>query len=80
MNGEDKPIVWLYGEVKTPPFTLEARLEAGLFLRRLQQRENLGMPHSRGPCLTLGSAVTNYGFGIGIKIGASCIGSMTMRL
>jgi phage-related protein len=47
MNGEDKPIVWLHGEIKTPPFTQAARLEAGLLLRRLQQGESLGMPHSR---------------------------------
>jgi phage-related protein len=47
MNEGDKPIVWLHGEVKTPPFSRAARLEAGLLLRRLQQGENLGMPHSR---------------------------------
>jgi phage-related protein len=43
----DKPLVWLEGEVKTPPFSLTARLEAGYLLRRLQQGETLGMPHSR---------------------------------
>lgn len=42
-----KPISWLHGEVKTPPFTLAARLEAGVLLRRLQNGENIGMPHSR---------------------------------
>ena len=47
MNGEDKPVVWLHGEVKTPPFTQAARLEAGLLLRRLQQGESIRMPHSR---------------------------------
>jgi len=47
MNGEDKPVVWLHAEVKTPPFTPAARLEAGLLLRRLQRGENIGMPHSR---------------------------------
>ncbi|WP_105483632.1 type II toxin-antitoxin system RelE/ParE family toxin [Abditibacterium utsteinense] len=47
MNGEDKPLVWLHGEVKTPPFTPAARFETGLLLRQLQQGENLGMPHSR---------------------------------
>ncbi len=34
---EDKPLVWLSGEVKTPPFSTEARLEAGFLLRRLQR-------------------------------------------
>ena len=47
MNEEGKPIVWLHGEVKTPPFTQAARLEAGLLLRRLQEGENIGLPQSR---------------------------------
>ena len=47
MSDEDKPVVWLHGEVKTPPFTQAARLEAGLLLRRLQGGENIGLPQSR---------------------------------
>jgi phage-related protein len=47
MTAEDKPVVWLHGEVKTPPFSQAARLEAGLLLRRLQQGESIGMPQSR---------------------------------
>jgi phage-related protein len=43
----DKPLVWLEGEIKTPPFSPEARLEAGYLLRKLQQGETLGMPNSR---------------------------------
>ena len=43
----DKPLVWLEGEIKTPPFSQDARLEAGYLLRKLQQGETLGMPHSR---------------------------------
>lgn len=43
----DKPLIWLRGEVKTPPFSAAARLEAGWLLRRLQRGEKLGMPHSR---------------------------------
>ena len=43
----DKPLVWLSGEVKTPPFSAEARVEAGMLLRRLQRGESIGMPHSR---------------------------------
>lgn len=43
----DKPLVWLRGEVKTPPFSAAARLEAGGLLRRLQAGETFGMPHSR---------------------------------
>lgn len=47
MNGTDRPLVWLHGEIKTPPFSSAARLEAGLLLRRLQRGENLGLPQSR---------------------------------
>lgn len=47
MNGDDKPLVWLEGEIKTPPFSENARIEAGTLLRRLQQGENIGLPHSR---------------------------------
>ena len=47
MNGADKPLRWLHGEVKTPPFSRAARLEAGLLLRRLQQGESPSLPHSR---------------------------------
>ena len=43
----DKPLVWLKGEVKTPPFSSTARLEVGYLLRRLQQGETVGMPQSR---------------------------------
>ena len=54
MNAGDKPLRWLHGEVKTPPFSSEARLEAGLLLRRLQQGEKLSLPHSR-PMSDIGS-------------------------
>jgi phage-related protein len=43
----DKPLVWLQGEVKTPPFSEEGRIEAGTLLRRLQRGEKLGLPQSR---------------------------------
>ncbi len=42
-----KPLDWLSGEIKTPPFSPAARLEAGILLRRVQEGESLGMPHSR---------------------------------
>jgi phage-related protein len=47
MSLDDKPLVWLHGEVKTPPFSELARLEAGYLLRLLQQGERLPMPQSR---------------------------------
>lgn len=43
----NKPLVWLHGEIKTPPFSMVARIEAGILLRKLQQGEKLSMPHSR---------------------------------
>ena len=46
-NQGDKPLVWLKGGVKTPPFSNQARLETGLLLRRLQQGQGLSLPHSR---------------------------------
>jgi phage-related protein len=50
----DKPLVWLHGEIKTPPFTSAARVEAGFLLRRLQRGDVLGMPVSR-PMPTIGA-------------------------
>jgi phage-related protein len=47
MEHQSKPLVWLHGEVKTPPFSQEARIEAGVLLRQLQEGENLELPHSR---------------------------------
>ncbi len=47
MSPKDKPLVWLHGEVTTPPLTRAARIEAGFLLRRLQQGDRVAMPHSR---------------------------------
>ncbi|MEM1261348.1 MAG: type II toxin-antitoxin system RelE/ParE family toxin [Pseudomonadota bacterium] len=47
MGSNDKPLVWLHSEVKTPPFTAKARLEAGYLLRLLQRGERLALPRSR---------------------------------
>lgn len=44
---DDRALVWLHGEIKTPPFSPEARVEAGVLLRRLQRGESLGLPQSR---------------------------------
>ena len=41
-----KPLVWLHGEIKTPPFTVKGRQEAGMLLRLLQEGERLGMPQA----------------------------------
>jgi phage-related protein len=42
-----RPLVWLHGAVKSPPFSLAARIEAGELLRRVQQGEALPFPQSR---------------------------------
>ena len=47
MSPKDKLLVWMRGEVKTPPFSTLARLEAGFLLRKLQKGGKIGMPHSR---------------------------------
>jgi len=47
MSETDKPLVWLRGEVKSPPLSADARREAGYLLRMLQRGESLAMPHSR---------------------------------
>ena len=50
----DKPLVWLHGEIKTPPFSKDGRIETGVLLRRLQRGENLSLPHSR-PMVAIGA-------------------------
>jgi len=50
-----KPVFWLQGEVRTPPFSAAARIEAGMLLRRLQRGEKLSLPHSR-PLPAIGPA------------------------
>ena len=50
-----KPLVWLHGEIKTPPFSSAARIEAGFLLRRLQRGERIEMPLSR-PMRDIGAA------------------------
>ncbi|MEX2490823.1 MAG: type II toxin-antitoxin system RelE/ParE family toxin [Nitrospirales bacterium] len=47
MTSHRKPLVWLKGEIKTPPFSKDTRIEAGCLLRDLQEGILLGLPHSR---------------------------------
>jgi phage-related protein len=54
MAVRDRALVWLHGEVKTPPFSRQGRLETGYLLRRLQQGEKLGLPQSR-PMTAIGA-------------------------
>lgn len=55
MSPKHKPLVWLSGEVKTPPLSSGARIEAGFLLRKLQSGESIGLPHSR-PMSSIGKA------------------------
>src|SRR4030042_1473743 len=54
MKRKEKPLVWLHGEIKTPPLSSAARIEAGYLLRKLQLGELLSPPHSR-PMPSIGS-------------------------
>jgi phage-related protein len=47
MSADDKPLVWLHGEIHTPPFSAQARIEAGFLLRSLQAGNALTLPWSR---------------------------------
>ena len=64
MSPRDKPLAWLSGEIKTPPFGSEARIEAGFLLRRLQRGESLGLPHSR-PMPSVDQVATSCGLSTG---------------
>jgi phage-related protein len=44
---DDKPIIWIHTEIKTPPFSASAREHTGFLLRKLQYGERLEMPDSR---------------------------------
>jgi len=43
----NKPLVWLQAEIKSPPLSPSARIEAGFLLRCLQLGKKLSLPHSR---------------------------------
>lgn len=47
MTADRKPLIWVYGELKTPPMTAAARVEAGYLLGLVQEGVSLGMPQSR---------------------------------
>jgi len=47
MNPHDKPLAWMHGEITTPPFSANARIEAGYLLRQIQKGIKLSLPQSR---------------------------------
>jgi phage-related protein len=54
MNPQDKPLVWMHGEITTPPFSSNARIEAGYLLRQVQKGMKLSLPQSR-PMSSIGT-------------------------
>lgn len=46
-SGEEKDLIVMHGEIRTPPMSRQARIETGFYLRKLQQGELLSLPHSR---------------------------------
>jgi hypothetical protein len=40
----DKPLVWLQGEIKAPPFSKEARLEAGFLIAEVFSKKTRKTP------------------------------------
>ena len=53
-KSESKVLIWLGGTIATPPFSEQARREAGFLLRLLQQGVLLALPQSR-PLPTIGT-------------------------
>lgn len=51
-----KILLWLYGEVKSPPLSIDGRRELGYLLREIQEGVALSLPHSR-PMPVIGSNV-----------------------
>ena len=47
MGTQRKPLVWMHGEITTPPFSANARIEAGYLLRQVQKGVKLSLPQSR---------------------------------
>lgn len=44
---KEKTLLVLGGEIKSPPLSSQARVEAGYLIRQLQQGLGLSLPHSR---------------------------------
>jgi hypothetical protein len=67
-----KPLVWLQGEVKTPPFTAEGRQEAGTLLRMLQEGQRCACL-KWNPCPTWAHNAEHFEFEMPSTTGGSCI-------
>jgi hypothetical protein len=47
IGSESRPVLLMEEEIKTPPFSHEARREVGQLLRLIQDGFPVGLPHSR---------------------------------
>ena len=47
MKLPEKPLAWMHGGIKSPPFSKEGRVRAGYLLRGLQQGDVHSLPDSR---------------------------------
>ena len=47
MSFQDKPLVWMHGEIITPPFSANARMEAGYLLRQILKGVIISLPQLR---------------------------------
>jgi phage-related protein len=47
MGENEKPVIWVHGEVKSPPFSEAALEEVGTLLQRVRQGRFLPLPVSR---------------------------------
>jgi phage-related protein len=54
MSPHDKPLVWMHGEITTPPFSANARIETGYLLRQVPKGVKLSLPQSR-PMSSIGT-------------------------
>jgi hypothetical protein len=76
---KEKSLIWLHGEIKTPPFSSEARIEAGYLLHKLQMGELLSLPHAR-PMPSIGLRCYELRIDDQTRRGVLCIESIMMPL
>ena len=79
MASMEKPLVWLEGEVKSPPFSQAARLEADYILQQLHKGDHLAclIPVQ---CHRLGAGATSSELPTNGTLGELSIETIRMRL